>query len=93
MDDGLISAVAGQIKRIVTIEENVLAGGFGSRMLESLSKSEIAGVHAHCIGIPDEFVTHGTQAILRAKYGLDRDGVVGQILTLFPELIRSKIRS
>jgi 1-deoxy-D-xylulose-5-phosphate synthase len=93
LDDSLISAVARQVKHIITIEENVLAGGFGSRVLESLSKSDVAGVHAHCIGIPDEFVTHGTQAILRAKYGLDRDGVVGQILTLFLELIRSKIRS
>jgi len=38
------------------------------------------------IGLPDEFIEHGTQDILRAKYGLDARGIARQILTLFPSL-------
>jgi len=38
------------------------------------------------IGIPDEFVEQGAQAILRSHYGLDAKGIAQQVLTLFPNL-------
>jgi 1-deoxy-D-xylulose-5-phosphate synthase len=93
LDSNLITAVAQRIKCLATIEENVLGGGFGSSVVTLLGRSGIYDVHARCIGIPDEFVEHGTQAILRIKYGLDSQGIVRQIHEFFPELARPKIKS
>jgi len=63
---------------IVTVEENVVQGGFGSAVLESVNqingKSRILN-----IGIPDVFVEHGSQKILRRKYGLDTEGIYSRV--------------
>ena len=84
LDSGLIIELAGRIKRLVTIEENTIKGGFGSGVAELLQQSGISGVQLKIIGIPDEFVEHGSQAILRAKYGLDTEGITKQVLELLP---------
>jgi 1-deoxy-D-xylulose-5-phosphate synthase len=93
LDANLITSIAQHVKQIVTIEENVLSGGFGSSVLALLEQSSIYHLKTRCIGIPDEFVEHGTQAILRAKYGLDSHGIVRQICDFFPELNGPKIKS
>jgi 1-deoxy-D-xylulose-5-phosphate synthase len=86
LDNTFITKVAKTTGRLVTIEENVVRGGFGSAVLTMLEQSSLNNIKTHCIGIPDEFVEHGTQPILRAKYGLDGEGVARQVQTLFPEL-------
>ena len=93
LDSNVITGLAQYIKRIVTVEENVLGGGFGSSVVTLLKQSGIYDAHVRCIGIPDEFVEQGTQAILRAKYGLDSPGIVRQIHDFFPELSGPKIKS
>jgi 1-deoxy-D-xylulose-5-phosphate synthase len=85
LDTDLILEVANATKRVVTVEENVLTGGFGSAVLSLLSKN--SDVRCLCIGIPDEFVEHGTQEILRADYGLDKDGIISSIRSYFPDLV------
>jgi 1-deoxy-D-xylulose-5-phosphate synthase len=75
LDEGLIISMSERIKRIITIEENVLAGGFGSAVLECLNKAGLNDVAVKRIGIDDEFVEHGSQKILRQKYGLDEEGI------------------
>lgn len=75
LDEELIISLSNRTRRIVTVEENVLAGGFGSAVLECLSKTGLSPVSVRRIGIGDEFVEHGSQAILRKKYGLDEDGI------------------
>jgi len=85
LDSELILDLARQIKRIVTVEENTVIGGFGSSVVDLLQKSECCDVQVKNIGIPDEFVEHGTQTILRAKYGLDAKGITQAVLSLFPE--------
>lgn len=88
LDSELILETVSKTKRLVTVEENVLAGGFGSAVLSLLSS--IAGIRALRIGIPDEFVEHGSQEILRANYCLDAEGIGQRILSFFyPELARS----
>jgi len=67
---------------VVTIEENVLQGGFGSAVLETLQQHG-ALTRVVRIGIPDVFVEHGTQKQLRAKYGLDADGIAATVKKLF----------
>ncbi len=86
LDSELIVDLAGRIKRVVTIEENALSGGFGSRVTNLLQESGMSDVQVKSIGLPDNFVEQGTQAMLRAKYGLDATGIVMQVLTLFPTL-------
>jgi 1-deoxy-D-xylulose-5-phosphate synthase len=75
LDEDLILSTAARIKRIVTVEENVLAGGFGSAVLECLNKAGLDDISVRRIGIEDEFVEHGSQSILRKKYHLDDEGI------------------
>ncbi len=85
LDASLIMDLTSRIKRVVTIEENVLSGGFGSGVLELLQEHGAGDVQVKNIGIPDEFVEQGTQAILRSKYGLDVEGIMRRVLELFPD--------
>jgi 1-deoxy-D-xylulose-5-phosphate synthase len=65
------AAVAGAI---VTVEENALQGGFGSAVLELFEEHGVS-VSVRRIGVPDEFVEHGTQDELRSRIGLDGNGI------------------
>jgi len=85
LDSELAIDLTSRIKRLVTVEENTLNGGFGSSVARSLHDSGIHDIQVKNMGIPDEFVEQGSQAILRAKYGLDAEGIAQQVLTLFPE--------
>lgn len=69
--------------RIVTVEENVLAGGFGSAVLETLSEAGMEDVPVLRIGMPDSFVEHGTAADQRHRLQLDAEGIATQILQAF----------
>jgi 1-deoxy-D-xylulose-5-phosphate synthase len=86
LDSELIVDLASRIKRIVTVEENTLRGGFGSSVIDLLQKSGMSDIQVKSIGLPDEFVEQGTQTILRSKYGLDAKGIAGQVLSLFSTL-------
>jgi 1-deoxy-D-xylulose-5-phosphate synthase len=85
LDAELITYLARRVKRMITVEENSLSGGFGSSVLKLLQEEAICDIQVKNIGIPDEFVEQGTQAILRAKYHLDAEGITGQVLKLFSE--------
>jgi 1-deoxy-D-xylulose-5-phosphate synthase len=54
--------------RVVCVEENVQTGGFGERVRDLLSDE---GIPVRIIAIPDLYVEHGTQTILRTECGLD----------------------
>jgi 1-deoxy-D-xylulose-5-phosphate synthase len=76
LDVDLIATLSRSIPRIITVEENVRQGGFGSAVLECLSDEGITGFHMKCIGVPDIFVEHGPQKLLRSKYGIDAPAIV-----------------
>ena len=86
LDSELITRIASRIKNLVTVEENTINGGFGSRIMELLQKSGMSDIQVRNIGIPDEFVEQGNQALLRSQYSLDAKGIAQQVLTLFPKL-------
>ncbi len=75
LDEELILTMASKTKRIITVEENMIAGGFGSAVLEYLNSVDIPDIKIKILGIPDEFVEQGSQAILRKKYGIDEEGI------------------
>lgn len=67
LDTELLDRLAGTHALIVTVEENVLAGGFGSAVLEHFAGT---GVRVQRVGLPDRFVPHGARARLLADAGL-----------------------
>src|SRR5436190_17225045 len=83
LDGELIEKLAADHDLLVTIEENVLAGGFGSGVLEHVEDafgdgSERARVLR--IGLPDRYVTHGKPALLRDEVGFTGEGVAERVL-------------
>ncbi|MDY6917492.1 MAG: 1-deoxy-D-xylulose-5-phosphate synthase [Chloroflexota bacterium] len=84
VDRDLILEVANRTGRVVTVEENALRGGFGSAVLEAIQDAHLPEVRVERIGLPDIFVEHGSQEALRAKYGLDAEGIVKRVLQSFP---------
>ena len=84
LDVDLLLDAARNTGRIVTIEENVLAGGFGSAVLEALSDAGVEGVTVRRIGMPDSFVEHGTATDQRRQLQLDTEGIVRMVLEMFP---------
>jgi 1-deoxy-D-xylulose-5-phosphate synthase len=74
MDADVLFKTASRTKRILTLEENTLIGGFGSGVMELLSKGEKI-VPVKSMGIPDTFITHGSQKKLRNALGIDREGI------------------
>ncbi len=79
LDDALITRLATEIPYVMTVEENVLQGGFGSAVLECLADAGITTKRFVRLGISDTFVEHGSQKILRTKYGLDTASIVKSI--------------
>ena len=76
LDVELITRLATEIPFMVTVEENVLPGGFGSAVVECLMDAGIIDSRVVRLGIPDTYVEHGSQKTLRSKYGIDTSGIV-----------------
>ena len=79
LDDDLILRFCKPGSRVITVEEGSLAGGFGAAVMERAQQLEIADVEYHRIGIPDEYVHHGSQDILRAQYDLHPEGIASRV--------------
>ncbi|MFI5296284.1 MAG: 1-deoxy-D-xylulose-5-phosphate synthase [Thermodesulfovibrionales bacterium] len=85
LDEEMVRSVAAHVPRIITIEENVLQGGFGSAVIEYLSDAEINNVKVKRLGIGDKFIEQGTPDSMRAKYGLDEEGIFLAALSFMRE--------
>ena len=69
--------------RVVTVEENVLAGGFGAAVLEALSQAGAKNLDTLRLGMPDSFVEHATADLQRQWLGLDAEGIAKSIRAAF----------
>ncbi|MFN6169060.1 MAG: 1-deoxy-D-xylulose-5-phosphate synthase [Burkholderiales bacterium] len=78
LDDDLVLKLATTHDLIVTVEENVVMGGAGSAVAESLSAQNLTLPVLH-LGLPDHFVEHGDPGVLLADCGLTRDGIVTSV--------------
>ncbi|HKG36971.1 MAG TPA: 1-deoxy-D-xylulose-5-phosphate synthase [Solirubrobacterales bacterium] len=93
LDAELVERLAVSHDLVVTVEENVLPGGFGSAVLEHLEEAfaEDPGERARVlrIGLPDRYVTHGKPALLRSEVGLTGEAVAERVLaaTRAPERV------
>uniref|UniRef100_UPI0005CB89A4 1-deoxy-D-xylulose-5-phosphate synthase n=1 Tax=Syntrophaceticus schinkii TaxID=499207 RepID=UPI0005CB89A4 len=81
LDEELILEWSNRTKKVITIEENVIAGGFGSAVLELLADRGFNGEAAR-MGIPDSFLGHGAPDLLCRSIGLNAAGII--------DLIKSK---
>jgi 1-deoxy-D-xylulose-5-phosphate synthase len=86
LDSELILEQTSRTKRLVMVEENTLAAGFGSAVVQLLESSKLPGVRTECIGLPDEFIEHGPQELFRSMFDLDAEGIARRIRGSFPEL-------
>ena len=80
-------ALGARIGRILTIEEHVIAGGFGSAVSE-LFVERGAKVELEILGVPDEWVDHGAQRLWRKHFGLDAEGIAAAVRRRWPQLAR-----
>ncbi len=76
LDDKLILEWAKKTGRVVTAEEGARQGGFGSAVLELFSDHKLYDVKTSVVGLPDEFIPHGSQNELYANCGIDEQGIV-----------------
>jgi 1-deoxy-D-xylulose-5-phosphate synthase len=72
---------ASPVSHVVTLEDNVLAGGFGSAVMEAFSAAGLIK-EVTCIGVPDHFLPFGSPADLHESVGMDAVGVVDRVLAL-----------
>jgi 1-deoxy-D-xylulose-5-phosphate synthase len=76
LDVSLLRGVAQRATHIITVEEGISDGGFGSAVADALDRPVAR------IGLPCEFITHGSRALLLEKYGLSREGIANAVRTI-----------
>jgi 1-deoxy-D-xylulose-5-phosphate synthase len=80
LDAGLLAQLAAEHDLVVTVEEGVLMGGFGSAVWESLSEGGVAPRILR-VGLPDRYVTHGAPALLHEEVGFTPERIAERIST------------
>lgn len=92
LDEQLLLQLARTHHYLITVEENIIAGGFGSAIAELFARENISDVHLKILGIPDEFVPHGSNEILFKNYGLDPEGICKTVRELKIPMIGLRAR-
>ena len=85
LDTQLLDRLSRTHRLFVTIEENVVSGGFGEQVMEYASDAKLP-VYVRNIGLPDDYVEHGNVEILRREAGLDCGRIVKQALSDYSEI-------
>jgi 1-deoxy-D-xylulose-5-phosphate synthase len=79
IDAGLMAQLAAEHDLLVTVEEGVLAGGFGSAVWETLNEAGTAPPRILRVGLPDRYVTHGKPALLHKEVGFTGERIAERI--------------
>ncbi|MEW6686232.1 MAG: 1-deoxy-D-xylulose-5-phosphate synthase [Candidatus Edwardsbacteria bacterium] len=79
LDEALLKKLTRRIKKIVTIEENVLSGGFGSAVMEFFEREGIRDIQILRVGLPDHFIEHGSRDLLLEKFGLTPERIAEKV--------------
>jgi 1-deoxy-D-xylulose-5-phosphate synthase len=90
LDRDLVARYAQRVGVIVTFEDHVLMGGFGSAMLETLSEMRLETPIVR-IGWPDRFIEHGKVEALRAKYGISVEAALEKLAPYLAESSRKRL--
>ena len=76
LDTTVIVELASQIGKIITVEDGILMGGFGSAVLEALASESVTDVRVTTLGVPDRFIEHGDVKTLQDRYGFDTEAII-----------------
>lgn len=92
LDESLLHHILKQKIPILTVEESLLKGGFGSSVLEFIEANNYTDVMIHRIGLPDEFISHGSVPLILESYGISNAGIVLKIKEMLAqsEKLRAK---
>ena len=82
LDKNLFRDLLTRVPRLITVEDHVVTGGFGSGLIEFLADEGFTGVEVKRLGVPDRFIPHGTQDELRKMCGFDKDAIAQATLQL-----------
>ncbi len=87
LDETLLAGIGSNFSRILTVEEGAIPGGFGDAVLEFFHTHEnLREPKIYCVGLPDEFIEHGPQALWRDRFNLSAEGIVREVKKRFPDL-------
>ena len=82
LDENMFRELLTKVPRLITVEDHVISGGFGSALVEFLADDGITGVEVKRLGVPDRFIPHGTQDELKKICGFDKDGIAQAALQM-----------
>lgn len=85
----IVAAARNSRYGLVTVEEHMLAGGFGSAILELLEQNRITGIQVKRLGVSDSFVEHGARHLLLHKLGLTAEHISASCLELVKDMEKS----
>lgn len=85
LDEELLHMIGKKFRKVITIENGVLTGGFGSSVLEFFSENGYE-VKLKRMGIPDQFIEHGSIAELHHLCGIDAEGIEKNIYSILEEM-------
>jgi 1-deoxy-D-xylulose-5-phosphate synthase len=91
VDTEVILSLARRTRRLITLEDGAVTGGFGSAVLETLAAHGMTDVAVRTLGVPDHFVEHGSIPILHALSRMDKSGIIAAAAELLhrPEIAPS----
>jgi 1-deoxy-D-xylulose-5-phosphate synthase len=82
LDKDLLRELLPRIPNLITVEDHVIAGGFGSAVLEFIGEEGISNLRIRRLGVPDRFIPHGTQDELRKLCGFDQEAITQAALQM-----------
>ena len=79
-----------KFKKVITVEDGCLMGGFGSAILEFMNENNYKA-QIKRLGIPDEFIEHGTPKELYAECGFNADGIAKAVQEILSEKVKVRV--
>ena len=89
LDEQKLDEIASRFNKIITLEESSLKGGFGSGVLEYFAEKNYKNDILR-VGLPDEFIDHGTQKELHAQLGIDAEGIKGKVKVFYKSKVTKR---
>jgi 1-deoxy-D-xylulose-5-phosphate synthase len=89
LDEELLQKVFKQFKQVITVEDGIMSGGFGSAVIEFMCDHGYT-TQVKRLGVPDRFIDHGTQQELYKVCGYDVEGIIETVKTLVKPKVLSK---
>lgn len=86
IDTELLDEIAAKYKKVITVENGVITGGLGSAVLEHFSDNQYKDIEVTRIGLPDEFITHGSIKELNHLCHIDVEGMSNRILAVLKDV-------